>query len=411
LSRKRQKTDPLAAMAAANPASAAELAAGIGEVDLERALARAVALGRASSQPLPAGDRIATALGGARGRPRAVFGRGGVGLGRRRATLGLGLAAVLAALLVFSGWLGGPGSGRPEFAAAAIRVAEANPRLLVTAPGWKIVRADEFEPDSGELTFSDGSHRFDIHWYPARLYEQYLRDRADVSTPEHGILLGQRATTVDYTREEYATMLSPQGRVFIEVRGRLGSKRAYDETLHSLRPVDIETWLGAMPPSTVRPEVRSEAVERMLRGIPVPPGFDAAALQSEDSISDQSSLAVKVGNAVACGWVESWIAARAAGDQAAAGRAVEAMASSADWPIVRKTKVPWFSNYAIVTKQLRAGRLDRSASGYEVRTNGRTFAYGPAWKLSLGCEGTYRREVDSAPGEGPNTGHPGGRGR
>jgi hypothetical protein len=413
LSRKRQKIDPLAAMAAANPASAAELAAEIGEVGLERALARAVALGRAPSQPVPAGDRVATGVVGARERPRAVFGSGGSGMGRRRATLGLGLAAiaVVAALLVVGGWLGGPGGGRPEFAVAAIRVAEANPRLLVTAPGWKIVRADEFEPDSGELAFSNGSHRFDIHWYPARLYEQYLRDRANVSTPEHGTLLGQRATTVDYRREEYATMLSPQGSVFIEVRGRLGSKRAYDEILHSLRPVDLETWLSAMPPSTVRPEARSEAVGRMLRGIPLPPGFDAAALQSEDSISDQSSLAVKVGNAVACGWVESWITARAAGDQAAAGRAVEAMASSADWPIVRKTKVPWFSNYAVVTKQLRAGRLDRSASGYEVPTNGKTFAFGPAWKLILGCRGTYRREVDGIPGEGPNPGYPGGRGR
>ncbi|HEY8813578.1 MAG TPA: hypothetical protein VIP57_00515, partial [Candidatus Dormibacteraeota bacterium] len=367
--------------------------------DLERALARAVALGRAPSQPVPAGDRVATEMGGARERTQAVFGSNGTWMWRRRATLGLGLAAIaaIAALLVVGGWLGGPGSGRPEFAVAAIRVAEANPRLLVSAPGWRIVRADEFEPDSGELTFSDGSHRFDIHWYPARQYKQYLRDRADVSTPEHGILLGQRATTVDYTREEYATMLSPQGSVFIEVRGLLGSKRAYDEILHSLRPVDVETWLSAMPPNTVRPEARSEAVEEMLRGAPLPPGFDAAALQGENSISDQSSLAVKVGNAVACGWVESWIAARAAGDQAAAGRAVEAMASSADWPIVRKTKVPWFSNYAIVTKQLHANRLDRGPTTYGVEADGRIVIYGPAWKLLLGCEGTYRREVDSIP--------------
>jgi hypothetical protein len=378
LSRRGQAIDPLAAMAAANPASTPELAAGIGELELERALARAVALGRARSRP-------------ARSARRAV--------GRRWARIGLSLtaAAVTAALLVAGGWLGNPGTGRPAFAAAAIRVAEANPRLLVTAPGWKVVRADEFEPDSGELTFSDGSHRFEVHWYPARLYEQYLHDRALVSTPEQGTLLGQRATTIDYGREDYATMLSPQGRVFIEVRGRLGSRRAYDEILHSLRAVGVEAWLSAMPPSTVRPEARSEAVGRMLRGIPLPPGFDAASLRSEDSISDQSSLAVKVGNAVACGWAESWIAARAAGDDAAARRAVEALASFGEWPMVRSTRVPWFSNYAIVVKQMRAGRLDRSPSGYEVQGDGRTFGIGPAWKLTLGCRGTYRREVDGLP--------------
>lgn len=402
MKRKPHRTCPLAAMAANNPASAAELAAGIEKADMERALTRAMALGHAPSQPVPTGDRFATGLRRDHGWPRAVSRRGGTGMGSRRFTLGVGfcLAAGLAALLVFSGWLGGSGSGRPEFAAAAIRVAEANPRLLVTAPGWKIVRADEFEPDIGELAFSDGSHSFGIRWYPARLYERYLRDRADVSRPEHGTLLGQRATTVEYSPVEYATMLSPQGSVFIEVRGRLDSKSAYDEILHALQPVDVETWLSAMPPSTVRPEARSETVDQMLRGIPLPPDFDLAMLQSEDSISDQSSLAVKVGNAVACGWVKSWIGARAVGDNAAAKRAVVAMASSGNWPVVRmtrRTKVPWFSNYAIVTKQLRAGRLDRSPSGYEVQTNGRTFGFGPAWKLILGCGGTYRREVDNLP--------------
>jgi hypothetical protein len=192
-------------------------------------------------------------------------------------------------------------------------------------------------------------------------------------------------------------MLSPQGSVFVEVRGRLGSKPAYDEILHSLRAVDVETWLEAMPASTVRPEARSEAVDQLLQGMPLPPGFDSAALKGEGSIAAQSTLAVKVGNAIACGWVESWIAARAAGDEAAAERAVEVMSSSDEWPLVRESHVPWFSNYRIAAKQLREGRLDRSDLSYEVRTDGRTFGYGPAWKLNLGCEGTYRHEVDGVP--------------
>ncbi|HEX3040551.1 MAG TPA: hypothetical protein VHP56_00470 [Solirubrobacterales bacterium] len=345
-------------------------------------MARAVALGRTPSQPVPVGDRVALS--------------GGTAPGRRRLALGLAAVAMLAALLVAGGWLRDGGSGgHPEFAAAAIRVAEANPRLLVTAPGWRIVRADEFETDSGELTFSDGSHRFDVHWYPAKLYGSYLRDRADVSAPERGTLLGQTATTVYYGREEYATMLSPQGSVFIEVRGRLGSRSAYDEILHSLRAVDVDTWLEAMPPSTVRPEARSQAVDRLLQGMPLPPGFSAATLKGEDSIADRSTLAVEVGNAIACGWVESWIAARAAGEEAAAQRAVEALSSSDGWPLVREAEVPWFSNYRIVAHQLRAGELDRGYAGYETRNDGRTFGFGPAWKLTLGCEGTYRREVDA----------------
>lgn len=81
------------------------------------------------------------------------------------------------------------------------------------------------------------------------------------------------------------------------------------------------------------------------------------------------------------------------------------MASSAAWPIVRETKVPWFSNYAIVAKQMKMGRLDWGASGSEARPDGRTFVYGPAWKLTLGCEGSHRREVESLPGDGPGPTH------
>jgi hypothetical protein len=404
LSRKRQRIDPLAAMAAANPVSTADLATEIGEMGLQLALERAMALGREQSQPGSVFGSDKTY----EDRPQTLLRR----KNHRRATLGLGfgLAAIaaIAVLLVGGGWLNSSGSGRPQFAAAAIRVAETNPRLLVSEPGWKIVRADEFEPDSGELTFSNGGRDFEIHWYPAHLYQQLLRDRADVSRPEEGTLLGHRATTVAYSPEEYATMLSPQGKVFIEVRGQLGSRRAYDEILHSLQPVDVETWLDAMPPSTVRPEARAKAVEQMLRGIPVPPGFDAAALQGEDSIADHSSLAVKVGNAVACSWAQNWIAARSAGDQVAAQRAVDAMAGSADWPIVRETKVPWFTNYGVVTREMRAGHLNRDPASYEVDTDGRIFAYGPAWKLTLGCEGTYRREVDGVPGEDSTPGQPSG---
>jgi hypothetical protein len=233
------------------------------------------------------------------------------------------------------------------------------------------------------------------------MYGVYLRDRAEVSAPEQGELLGQRATTVEYSPEEYATMLAPQGDLFIELRGRLGSRSAYEEILHSLRPVDVETWLGAMPAATVRPQDRSLEVDQMLRGIPLPPGFDPAVLQNENSISDRSSLAVKVGNAVACGWVDSWIAARLSGNDAGAERAVEAIAGAPDWPIVLETRSPWFSNYATVVRQLRAGRLERGPAGYEVREDGRTFGVGPAWKLTLGCEGTWHREVDSLPEGGP----------
>ena len=377
----------MAAMRAANPVSAERLRRTTDEMALEQAMSDAISRSRTPAQPVPPDDRVVNE-GGAELREPSFLGW--------RARFGLGAAAAVATLAVAILVVGGfsSGSGRPEFAAAAIRVAEANPRLLVSEPGWEVVRADEFEPDVGEVTFSDGSDHFDVHWYPTRQYPRYLHDRALVSTPEYGTLLGQRSTTVDYGRGEFATMLSPQGRVFIEVRGQLGSRQAYDEVLHSLRPIDVDTWLSAMPPSTVRPEARAAVVKDMLRDIPLPPGFDPAALQNEGSISDHFQLAAKVAGAVTCGWIESWFAARRSGDAAAAAQAVDAMSTWRSWPVVRGVNPgAWPANLRMFSQQLRDGRLNRRPGGYEVKPNGTTYAIGPAYATALGCKGVYRRKI------------------
>jgi hypothetical protein len=299
----------------------------------------------------------------------------------------------VAVVVLFAGTPGG--GGQPAFAAAAIEVAETNPRLLVAEPGWSVTDAGEFEADEGEITFSDGSRRLGIHWYPARQYDEYLRDRADVSTPEVSKLLGQTATTVYYgpPQSEYATMLSPQGDVFLEIRGRLPQKE-YDAVVHSLRPVDIDAWLGAMPPNVVRPEARPAAVEQMLRGVPLPPGFDAGALQGESSVLNHYQLAAKVGNAVACGWVESWLGATGAGDPARAEEAVAAMASSRHWPLTQVLG-GYPSNIASIAEELESGHLNRGVAMETVNEDGTGYKLGPAWAVGLECKShIWRRPLN-----------------
>jgi hypothetical protein len=223
----------------------------------------------------------------------------------RPAALVVGAAIVIAAVLLVVGAFGGGGT-HPTYAAAAIEVAEANPRLLVTAPGWKVTDAGEFEADNGETIFGDGHRTFELHWYPARLYRSYLRDRSEVSPPQRSRLLGRTATTVEYGHHgEYATMIAPIGKVFVEVRGRLGGHAAYEEVLRSLRAVDIETWLAAMPASVVSPDTRAQTVATMLRGVPYPPGFDPSLIENETAVLNHYQLGVRVADSIACGWVES----------------------------------------------------------------------------------------------------------
>jgi hypothetical protein len=388
------RNDTLERMRAANPASAAELREAIDDVDLSRAMRRAIVAGEDPSRPVPAGDRAALESA------RSIPGRGGSPSRRRTATFGLGagvaaVAAVAAVLLFAGGSVGG--GGRPAFAAAAIEVAEANPRLLVTAPGWAVTRADEFEADEGEMTFSDGSRRFDVRWYPARFYGGYLRDRAFVSTPVRSTLLGRTATTVDYGREEYATMLAPRGRVFVEVRGRLGSRADYEAVLGSLRPVSVETWLAAMPASVVGPEDRAAAVEEALRGVPLPPGFDRAALEEEGAVRDQYQFVAHVTGLVACGWVESWLAAKRTGNEKVAAEAVEAMSTWSSWPSLRGEEMErgWAENIRQAANRIEHGRLNHGPAGALVNPDGTGYELGPAWAVALNCTSHHwRRPLD-----------------
>jgi hypothetical protein len=387
MSRKNRNEDPIERMRAANPVSATELRSTITGEEISRVMQRAIAAGEAHSQAVPADRR--NAPGGWAGLGRSPSRRRTAKLG-----IGAGLAGVIAiaALILFTGGSVG-GGGQPAFAAAAIKVAEANPRLLVTAPGWSVTRADEFEADEGEMTFSDGSHRFDVRWYPARSYDRYLRDRAFVSTPTRSTLLGRTATTVDYSREEYATMLAPQGPVFVETRGRLGSRAAYEEVLHSLRPVDVDTWLAAMPASVVGPEDRVAAVEEALTGVPLPPGFDRTALEHEDAVRDPYQFAAKVTGAVACGWVESWLAAKRAGDVETVHAAVEAMATWSSWPVLqgREMERGWALNIEQAANRIKHDRLNHGAAGASVNPDGTGYELGPAWAVALHCSSHYWR--------------------
>lgn len=248
----------------------------------------------------------------------------------------VGVAA--AATLAFVGITSIGGDSRQAFAAEAIRIAEANPRLLVSAPGWSVVRADEFTIDDGEMTFSDGEGHLDVHWRPARTYESYLRDRGVKGNARTELtLLGRPATMFRYADStDFTTLLRPQGPTFVEVRGDLGSRERYLALLRSLRAEDVETWLAAMPANAVRPGSRAKVVDEMLEGVPIPPGLDLTALREGDTVSDRYQLGAQVTGAVACGWLARWTRATAAGDAAVASEAVRAMATSRTWPVLHE---------------------------------------------------------------------------
>ncbi|HKT84017.1 MAG TPA: hypothetical protein VJQ84_09310 [Solirubrobacterales bacterium] len=397
MSRTHHREDPLAAMRAVNPVSATALRETLEDEALERAMRRAIEGGdllsgaSAGAKPVAGGEGVRD--GGGPWERAASF------RGRRRLALGLAVGLICLAVAALVSLGGGPvrGTGQPSFAVAAIQVAEANPRLLVTAPGWSVTDAGEFEADEGEVTFANGGRRFTVRWYQARYYRRYLRDRALVSQPQRSTLLGRTATTVRYGvdrsgAEEFATMLAPEGPVFVEVRGAIGDRAAYDAVLRSLRPVGVDTWLEAMPRSVVGPAARARVVERMLRGVPLPPGFDRATLQEEDSVLNHYQLAVQVAGAVSCGWFESWISATKVGDAARADEAAAAMSTWRHWPMIPTIgHGGWAMNVKMAAEELAAGDVGRGPAGRVVNPDGSGYELGPAWATMLNCTDRYWR--------------------
>jgi hypothetical protein len=401
MTRKSRNDDALARMRATNPFSATQLRKAVTETELSLAMQRAIAVGQSPSGPIPTGERAAHEHTAAtHPADRGVFSR------HRRASLSLGglaCVAMVAVLILLSGGSVNPvrDGAHPAFAAAAVKVAEANPRLLITAPGWSIVHARSFEVDAGTLIYKDSGHRLygpggsgrqlDLAWYSAGLYRDRLGEVGNacchVSKPATSTLLGQKAITFAYPGQHpnFTTVLSPQGNVFIEVSGSFGSRQEYEALLRSLRPVSVDAWLSAMPAEVLRPAARSAEIEQMLDGVPVPPGFDAStlhfrvmpaqpgpdtsALQSESALTDRFMLGKSVTGAVACGWLLHWLSTSRSGDAAAAQEAIDAMGTARHWPILLQM---------VREKGFRGNALPAHGQGWpsEILTAAREIAHG-----------------------------------
>ena len=387
--------------------------------DIDGALIRANPIGRASVARLPLTGAEDSLLGAIVNEPMPSSPvsrrspRGSRRYGRYALAL-IGTATALAvALLIFDGSGSGP-APQPAFAAAAVKVAEANPRLLVTAPGWSIKDAYGFEVDSGSMVFGNGTYHLTLNWYPARFYRSYLRDRRKVSAVVHSTIFGHRATTVRYHRSvvnepglDYETLFSPWGEVAVGIRGIVASKREYQAILNSLRRVGVNTWLNAMPPEVVQPAALDATVEQMLRGVRLPANFDRSTLPNPSLITDRYRLGTAVTGAVTCGWLEDWVAAARNDDHTTAREAVDGLGSARHWPVLlsmvhekgwKGTQLPqhgngWASTILELAREIRSGRLSQGSGIYMVTRDGKYVEEGPGWAIRLGCKAHYRRKL------------------
>jgi len=204
--------------------------------ELDHLIARANPFGDDAVRQLPTADAESDLMEGIMSTPTARR-----PLSRRPVLLAAAAAVVAAAVVggVVAAASGGGthNAGRPDqssnpagphmaFAADVRAVAQANQRLLVDDPAWKITHVDEFTVAEGEVRFENGSKSLDVSWRAADQYRTYYDDRAHDNAKQPITLLGQQGTMFTYADDnDFTTILPPKGGNFLEIRAKAARSR------------------------------------------------------------------------------------------------------------------------------------------------------------------------------------------
>jgi hypothetical protein len=285
------------------------------------------------------------------------------------------LAAAAAVLLLVGGTSETPA---PAYGAELVRFAESTPLLLLEGPGWRVENVDELNGGEGTMKFVTGKpaspeahmsrndrkrgivppsvrHErqrwVDLDWNNAKLSEALKFFYGPVDR-----VPGRKFTTtmpalgtkvhIDTRAEsspkyggpgdhEMLAVWAEDGHV-LELSTRVPDLAAFRERLGWLHRVDAQTWLDAMPAKVIKAADRGAAVREMLRGIPLPPGFDPAKISNQDLTTSRYEVGVAVGGGVACEWFSRWGEARANHDAATAQEAERALQGAGRWPVFRE---------------------------------------------------------------------------
>jgi hypothetical protein len=91
-----------------------------------------------------------------------------------------------------------------------------------------------------------------------------------------------------------------------------------------------------MPAKVVKAADHEATVNEMLKGIPLPKGFDSSLIPGSGLTTDRSQVGAAVADTVSCLWFRQWGEARREHDEAAKAEAETAMASYRKWPLLRQ---------------------------------------------------------------------------
>lgn len=264
----------------------------------------------------------------------------------------LAAAAAVAALATVPLWWGSDSTDTREGAVAGASDATSSATPgdaylpILDAPGW-VVDDSSTDAEGGEVEFNKGDAELEVRWKPARLYDEYVADREDLNKPpsagEPVAVAGLPGQLWSYGKDDFTVIREVEGDRWIELRAQGLGKDDYLALIAQVRLVGLEEFEAALPDEFVTTAERPAAVDNMVDGI-------AGALAPDHRLSpmgtpgpdfdtvgvDRYNLGAEIAGAVACGWLSSYVEATGSGDSAAATEAVDAMATSREWPILQE---------------------------------------------------------------------------
>lgn len=265
-----------------------------------------------------------------------------------------GVAVVALCLVAFAVFLSQTGSDRERGAAWAsplVEFAEASPLVLIDDPGWRVWTVNEQGLNHGDMYFVNTPehgprHRprivVELRWNKGSPAKR-VRD-LDFAMPEvaSGVpVLDTKADVFELgqtrTRRVLMAAWEFEGRTLV-VRSTVPSLADFERILAGFERVDVDAWLDAMPESVINRFDRDDEIDEMLRGIPLPEGFDPATIPGRELTKDEYQLGAAVAGTVSCRWFDQWSKARRSGDRPSELEATRAMATSRSWPLLLEMK-------------------------------------------------------------------------
>ncbi|MDG4758068.1 hypothetical protein [Micromonospora sp. WMMD710] len=206
--------------------------------------------------------------------------------------------------------------------------------MLINRSGWKVTSLYGFVEEHGTVVFRRGGQELEMNWYPASGYAERRTDRLGVGPATSVQVDRWPADLFQYVAGDFAVLVRPRDGVFVEMRTSGNwSRKDLDRVVADIVRVDARTWLAALPAEMVAPV--GERAAAVLADVPLPPGFDVAALE-DIGVSDAYQFGVGVMSRVGCGWIAEWQRARASGDEAAVRRAADVLRGSHGWRVLRE---------------------------------------------------------------------------